>query len=177
MAGSRISGRVMTLAAVVLVAAFVRLLPLPPNFSPIAALALFAGFSFRHRTVAFALPLVALLLSDLMIGLHGLMWATYLGFALITALGQFLRGSQGVGLKALGATTGTLLFFVITNFAVWLQSGMYEKTSAGLTACYIAALPFLDNALAGDLIFTAVLFGGWALVEKWVPALSEQTAA
>lgn len=168
MTDSRLSNRVLALVAVVLIAAVVRLLPLPPNFSPIAALALFSGFAFRDRVSAFAFPLVVLLMTDAILGFHDLMWATYLGFAIIVALGGLLRNSQSVARKAAGAISGTLIFFVLSNFGVWLQTGMYEKSWAGLVACYIAALPFLDNALAGDLIFTTALFGGWALVERKV---------
>lgn len=174
MQNSRVSTRVLALGAVVLAAALFRLLPTPPNFSPIAALALFAGFSFRDRLSAFVFPLLALFISDMILGFHDLMWATYLGFALIAGLGQLLRGTSGASFKALGAVSGTLIFFVLTNFAVWAQGMMYEKSMTGLVACYVAALPFLGNAFAGDLIFTAVLFGGWAFAEKSLPSLREQ---
>jgi len=177
MESSRVSTRVLALGVVIVGAALFRLLPAPPNFSPIAALALFAGYSFQDRALGFVTPLLALLVSDAILGFHDLMWATYLGFAMIVGLGRFLRGMKGAGSKALGAACGTLVFFALTNFAVWLQSGMYEKTAAGLAACYVAALPFLDNALAGDLIFTAALFGGWAFAERRLPGLREQTVS
>jgi hypothetical protein len=169
--------RLVVLTIVVLAAALFRLLPAPVNFSPIAALALFAGFSFRNRLAAFVFPLIALLISDAIIGFHSLMWVVYACFAVITALGIFIQGQKGAAPKVAAALAGSALFFIVTNFAVWSQSGgMYPQTIEGLITCYIAALPFLDNSVAGDLVFTAVLFGGWALAEKQVPALRAHAA-
>lgn len=178
------SARVWGLCLVILAAVVYRLLPLPltlVNFSPIGAMALFAGFSFRDKIWAFLFPICALFLSDLFLGFHDTMWAVYLSFAATTALGLFLRDRgdgpmpasflQKVAIKASGAIASSILFFVVTNFAMWAQSGFYERTPAGLVTCYIAALPFFDNALVGDLFFTGVLFGSWALAETRYPIL------
>jgi hypothetical protein len=169
--------RSIGLGLMVLGAALLRLVAIAPNVSPIAAMALFAGFSFRHRLAAFAFPLVALVLSDLVIGTHDLMWVVYASFALTSVLAIFLRDQKGAGVKALVAFTGSVLFFVITNFAVWAQGGMYPVTFDGLVECYIAGLPFFDNAVIGDLFFSAVLFGGWALAERMVPELKAATVS
>ncbi len=73
--------------------------------------------------------------------------------------------------------TSSILFFVVTNFGVWAFSSLYSKTMEGLITCYVAAIPFLQNTLFGDIFYTAVLFGSFALAEKWFPVLSEPVLA
>lgn len=167
------NARFWTVVAMVGGAALVRMLPHPWNFTPIGAMALFSGATFRSRAVAFSVPLAALFLSDLWIGLHSLMWAVYSSFALSIVLGMWLRGRRRF-VPIAGATfAGALLFFLITNWAVWLSGMTYPKTLAGLIACYVAGLPYFGNTLAGDAFYVAVLFGGLALLERRVPALRE----
>ena len=64
----------------------------------------------------------------------------------------------------------SVLFFVVTNFGMWLSSGIYPRNLAGLQACYVAAIPFLQNTVAGDLFYAALLFGGFGLVERLATA-------
>ena len=102
------------------------------------------------------------------------MAAVYASFVVVACLGFWLRGhTRSIGRLGLTAVTGSVLFFLLTNFAVWaLQvKGMYPLTFGGLMTCYAAALPFFQNALVGDLVFTGVFFGAWALIEKSLPAL------
>lgn len=159
-------------ALLVVLAAFSRLLPHPPNFIPIGAMALFTGAHMGLRPAAFAVPLLAMLVSDLLIGLHMLMPVVYGSFALITVLGWAVlrtrRSPWRLGGAALLAST---LFYLITNFGVWALGSWYPKTLEGLLACYVAAIPFFGNTIAGDLFFVALLFGGWAWLERRVPAL------
>jgi hypothetical protein len=155
----------------VVAAAAFRILPHPPNFSPIAAVALFGGAHFADRRAAFLVPLAAMFLSDLVLGLHALMPVIYGCFALVVCLGLLLRQRRSPVHIAALTLTASLLFFTISNFAVWAFSGMYPRTGAGLAACYAAALPFFQNTLAGDLCFTTVLFGGMALAEWRFPKL------
>ncbi len=164
--------RLLSIIGIIVFAIVMRFLPLPVNFSPIGALALFAGFTITNRLGAFALPMVAMLLTDLVIGLHDLMWVVYATFAVIVAVGIFLRDQKGALPKVAGALLASVLFFVVTNFAVWATSGMYPLTQEGLVSCYLAAVPFFKNQVAGDLVFAAVLFTGWAYLEKTVPALA-----
>jgi hypothetical protein len=82
----------------------------------------------------------------------------YAAFALQALLGRALRSRRAGALTAAGL--GALVFFTLSNFGVWLSSGLYERSAAGLTACFVAALPFLGGTLAGDLVWTVVL--GWA---------------
>ena len=93
----------------------------------------------------------------------------YFAFALVTILGFTLQSRVSVTRVGLASVSGSLIFFVVTNFAVWAQSGMYERTGAGLIKCFSMALPFLQNSLIGDLFFSAVLFGAWAFVVRLAP--------
>lgn len=176
----------MLLTALILIAALTRVLPHPPNFSPVEAVALFGGAYFASRHWALIVPLAAMLISDLVLAaLNGGEYATWFGNAvmalvyLCVALGVFLgfrlRGKVG-GARVLGyALLGSALFFVVTNFGVWLFGAMYAKTPAGLVAAYAAGIPFFQWTVLGTLFYSAVLFGGFALLRSRVPALRAQT--
>jgi hypothetical protein len=163
--------RFLFLAGMILAAAASRLIPHPPNFSPIAALALFSGAQFGDKRLAFLLPLAAMFLSDLIIGLHSLMPVIYGSFALIVCLGFWVQRNQNLWPIGGAALLGALLFFVTTNFGVWLLASFYPKTGGGLLACYTEAIPFFWNTLASDLIYTVVLFGGLRAAEWRWPVL------
>jgi hypothetical protein len=169
--------RFTTLAGLIFLAAAARLIPHPPNFTPIAAMALFGGASFSDKRLAFGLPLAALLLSDAVLGFyHGMPWV-YGSFALIVCLGRLLPSRRQL-LPITGmALAGSVLFFSLTNFGVWISDGLYPRTIGGLTTCYVAAIPFFRNTVAGDLVYVAMLFGGFALAEKRFPILREPAAA
>jgi hypothetical protein len=169
--------RFTVLAGMILAAAAFRILPHPPNFSPIAAIALFGGAQFASKRAAFLVPLAAMFLADLVLGLHSFIPVIYGCFALIVCLGFWLRRKQSPGRIVVAALVGSLLFFAITNFGVWAGTGMYPKTIAGLTECFVAALPFFQNTLTGDLFFNTVLFGGLALAEWRLPQLRESYPA
>ncbi len=151
--------RVIYLLALVGLAAISRLIPHPPNVTPIAAMALFGGAAFADRRLAFLAPAAALLLSDLLLGFHSQMWVVYGCFAVTVGLGLYLRGRPGF--LALGAVTlgSSLLFFLATNFGVWLLDGLYAETLEGLISCYVAALPFFRNSLLGNAFYVLLLFG------------------
>ena len=165
--------RFWLMAGLIFGAAALRLLPHPPNFTPIGAIALFSGAHFARKRWAFAVPLLAMALSDLALrGIFG--WGfdpvVYATFALIVCLGFLLRRRKLAPLPVAGAAlAASVLFFVTTNFAVWAGSGMYPKTPAGLIACYIAAIPFFGPTLAGDIFYCAILFGAFAFVERRFP--------
>jgi Family of unknown function (DUF6580) len=139
-----------------------RLAPHPPNFTPVAASALFAGAVLRSRTLALAEPLAAMLASDLILGGYDwrVMGVVYAALALPALLGRWGRARGAIVLVPL-AVSSSLFFFATTNFAVWAFSGMYAHDLAGLMHCYVAALPFLQNTVIGDMFWTALLFGGW----------------
>ena len=171
----------------IVLAALSRLLPHPPNFSPVEAIALFGGAYFANRSVAIWVPLAAMFLSDLALGLvNGGIYSEYFlsaGFGLVylcialsTVIGFALRGRVSPGRVVGYALVGSTLFFLVTNFGVWLGSGMYPPTAAGLLATYIAGIPFFQNTVLGTLVYCFVLFGSFALLRRRIPALGLQTA-
>ena len=156
--------RNMVLAALlILAAAFSRLLPHPVNVAPIAAMAL-AGGVYLDKRFALLVPLIALVLSDLVIGLYPILLFVYGSFLLIGLLGLWLK-SHKKPLPVFGAALlSSILFFVITNFGVWvIGPETYPRTLPGLVECYAAAIPFFKNTVAGDLVYTGVLFGMFEL--------------
>jgi hypothetical protein len=168
--------RLATVLALIVAAALFRLVPHAWNVTPIAAMALFAGAHLQDRRLAFAIPLGAMLLSDLVLGLHWTMVFVYAAFALTVLMGMGLRG-RPAPLSVLGAAlASSVAFFLITNFGAWLGHGMYPQTLEGLAAAYAAGVPFFRNTLTGDLAFTALLFGGFALAQRHLPWLAEPSA-
>ena len=177
----------LVLAALIFIAALSRVLPHPPNFSPIEAVALFGGAYFAKRHWALLVPLVAMFLSDLALGLlrGGLYFEyftsagyllVYACIALSTLLGFGLRGKVGASRVLSYSLAGSMLFFVVTNFGAWLSDPAYPKTLAGLAAAYLAGVPFFQWTVLGTLFYAALLFGGFELLRRRVPALRAQTA-
>lgn len=161
----------------ILLAVASRLLPHPPNFAPIAAIGLFAG-ALIGRRAGWLVPFAALLLSDALIGFYhpmSMFW-NYAGFGACLLLGSGLIGSRRSVVRLGGAVlASSVAFFVLSNFGMW-ASGYYPRTGAGLVACYTAALPFFRNTLASDLVFTAALFGGHALLRTVLHGRGEAAA-
>lgn len=165
--------RLLTLSLMILTIAMFRLLPHPPNVSPVAAMALFGGAYFSDKRVAFLVPFLALLLSDLLLGLHDTMIYVYGGFALTVIIGFWIRKNLNISRIALAAVGASVLFFIVTNFGAWVTSGLYPMTTDGLMQAYVAAIPFFQNSLLGNLVFTALLFGGYAALQRNLPSLAE----
>jgi hypothetical protein len=163
--------RLIALLSAIAAAAALRLVPHPPNFSPIDAMALFSGAYLGRRALAFVAPLAALLLSDLVLGFYSGFWVQYLTVALVVLIGwAALKRASPLRIGG-AAVASSALFFIITNFGVWALGNMYPHTVSGLAACYIAAIPFFQNTLAGDLFYSGLLFGGFALLERAAPRL------
>ncbi|MGA9343355.1 MAG: DUF6580 family putative transport protein [Rhodanobacteraceae bacterium] len=144
---------------------------IPYNFTPVEAIALFGGAYFADRRLAIMVPLAAMLLADLIIGLHALIPVVYGCIALTAIVAARLRGRTSVMRVATYGVASATLFFAVTNFAVWATSGMYPLTGAGLVACFVAAIPFFPGTLAGTLFWSALLFGGFELMCRQWPAL------
>jgi len=157
--------RFTMLMTLILAAAASRLIPHPPNFTPIAAIALFGGAQFSSKRAAFLVPLAGLFLSDLVFGFYGITPVVYGSFALTVCLGFWVR-HRSMQRIAFAALASAILFFVLTNFGVWAIDNLYPKTMAGLVDCYVAAIPFLRNMVLGNLLYSALLFGGFALAEN-----------
>lgn len=140
-----------------------RLLPHPPNFVPLGAIALAAGAVLPLRWAALAVPLGAMLVADLTLGLHRQMVSVYACFAVLVWLGARLGERPGPLRLSAAAWGGSTLFFGVTNLGVWAFDGLYPLTADGLLACYVAALPFYWNSLLADLLYAWLLFGLLAL--------------
>lgn len=169
------------LSAVFVIAA-TRILPHPPNFTAVGALAIFGGAMLKDKYLAFLAPLLALWISDLAINnliygsesfvwIHSGFYWTYIPFVLMVAFGGWFVKKVSVGRVVGSSLIASLLFFVVSNFGAWLASPVYSKTLGGLAAAYTAGIPFFTNTALGDLFFCAVLFGGFALAERSIPAL------
>ena len=176
----------LMLVAMIVLAALSRLLPHPPNFSPVEAMALFGGAYFASRAWAVVVPLIAMVLSDIALGLMFggsylsyvtslSFWSVYACIALSTVMGFGLRGKVGSA-RVLGySLAGSVLFFVVTNFFTWLGSTMYPQTGAGVIVAYAAGIPFFQWTVLGTLFYSALLFGGFALLRQQMPGLRAQT--
>lgn len=142
---------------IILVAAFSRLIPHPPNFTPIGGLAIFSGIYFDDKRAVF-LPIFAMLISDLVLGFHSTMVFVYFGFLLMFFIGRFIRKKTNFKKLVLASIISSCLFFLITNFGVWLLFDMYSKNLNGLINCYLMALPFFRNTLLGDIFYSLLFF-------------------
>jgi len=145
------------LMAFVLIAILSRLLPHLPNFTAVTATALFAGRHFKNRVLAFAVPLLVMMISDLILGFYTISWFVYASFAAVVFLGQWSQK-----MNVLTVLTSSFAFFIISNFGVWLLG--YPLTLEGFLACYTAAIPFFRNAVLGDLFYASILYYSF----KWV---------
>jgi hypothetical protein len=173
--------RLMVLTGIVMAAAIARLVPHPPNMTPIAAMALFGGALLPNRRLAYALPLAAMLLSDIVLGLtlygkamlasQPIVYACLLG---TVTMGKLIRDRRSVLNVATVTLASSLMFFGVTNLAVWAAGSLYPRTLVGLILCYAAAIPFFRNSLIGDMAYASALFGGFALLEKVVISLREK---
>lgn len=146
-----------------------RFLPHPPNFAPIAAIGLFSGFLIKRKAVLF-IPLVAMMISDFFIGNYhpSIMISVYLSFALIALIGYLNRKQLNVATVIGSSLIGSIMFFLLTNLAVWQFSGLYQTNLEGLVNCFYLALPFFRNTIAGDLFFTGIFFGAWQLAKTYL---------
>ncbi|MBA3986125.1 MAG: hypothetical protein H0X63_06040 [Flavobacteriales bacterium] len=165
------SPRFLFVGTLILMAAVSRLLPHPDNFTPIAAMALFGGAHLSRR-YAMLLPILALLISDIFLGFHSSIWAVYLSMAIIAGIGMLIAKNQNIA-TVFGATLiGSILFFLITNFAVWFGTPYYPQNAAGLIACYEAGIPFFRNTMLGDLCYSGILFGSYYFAKQKFPQLA-----
>lgn len=159
---------VAVVAALVGLNVAARLLPHAPDFTPVAASALFAASVLRVRTLSIVVPLAGMVLADAWLGFYDLriMTTVYGTLALPACAAWLSRRWHRPVMIAPVLLSSALSFFLVTNFAVWAFSPMYAANAAGLLKCYIAALPFLQNTICGDLFWGIVLFGGYWLAQN-----------
>jgi hypothetical protein len=152
-----------------------RLLPHPPNFTPMAAIALFAGFIFVKRYMSVVAVVVTMLLCDYFaFGSLSAEWfgsksmfVVYLALLFPIVFKKFLQKKLGVLRIAGAAFASSSVFFIATNFAVWAFSPMYAKTFEGLVLCYTMAIPFFQNTIVGDLIWSGAIFGAYLALRNY----------
>ena len=181
------NSRTVLIISMILIAAFTRLIPHPWNFTPIAAMALFGGVYFRNKMMAFIVTIMALLLSDVLTiifinnnftnVLHYLFslgeLSILIGFTLTVVLG-ILISKRTTPMTLIGASLlSSIIFFLITNLAVWNHDPLYPQNISGLISCYVAGLPFFRNAIIGDLFYSGVLFGSFYLARLKFPVLAK----
>jgi len=167
--------------SIIVAAALMRLLPHWPNFTPVAAMALFAGTYFERKQFAFAIPIAALFLSDLVLGFHALMPAVYLSFVITVVIGATIRKHVTVRNVVLASFASSVIFFLITNFAAWLAFPFYPQNFMGLMESYMAGLVFFNdgsqgisffmNDLLGTFFFSAVFYGVYYLAHMRYPVV------
>ena len=145
-----------------------RLLPHVPNFTPVAAIALFAGYFFRRRLVALAIPLAIMFVSDAFLEQTslGLKITMYVGFLLPVLLAPLLKKRLSPVRIGGSVLIAAIFYYAVTNFAVWPGSAFYPQTLGGLLACYGAGLPFLAQKLLGDLLWSGAIFGTYAVIKQ-----------
>lgn len=171
MNSNNITPKFWIVGIMILAAAFTRLIPHPPNFTAVGAIALFGGAYFSDKKYAFIIPLFVMLLSDLIIGFHNGMLSVYLSFVIIVGIGIMLSRNIKFRNVIAASLVSSVLFFALTNFQMWIQSPLYTKNISGMIACYVAAIPFFHHTVLGDLVFVGILFGFFAAIQAKFPAL------
>jgi len=160
------------LTTLALIAVATRFLPHPPNATAIGAFALFAGAYTRNSWSIF-LVLIPMVISDMIIGFYSIkiLAVVYGSFLLIAIIGRLLQKNKSFENITLAAISGSVLFYLTTNYAVWMFGTLYPKTGNGLLASYLMALPFLGNMLLGDLVWSMAFIKGYELLQKKIPIL------
>lgn len=150
---------------IILLAAISRLIKHPFNFTPIIAMSLFAG-CYMNKKYLVLLPILAMVVSDYFIGFYDwqVMASVYLAIALVFAIGWILKKHKKWQNVALSAIISSLLFFVITNLAVWAFFDWYPHTWQGFVNCFTLAIPFFRNSLIGDVFYVGIFFGLYELI-------------
>jgi hypothetical protein len=169
------SPRFIVLTVLIIAAACTRAFPLfisdSWHFTAVGALAIFAGAKFDKR-LAFIMPLAAMALSDLFIG-NGFSVVVYAGFAAMVLCGFAIRRKQNPLNIGMASVMSAVVFFLITNFAFFYPVTAYPHNIGGIISAYVAGLPFINNMIAGNLVFSAVLFGAVSLLERRYPVLAK----
>jgi hypothetical protein len=164
-----------TIVAILFIAVAVasRLLPHPLNFTPLTAIALFGGV-YLNKRLALVIPLAALFISDAFLGFYDMMPWVYGSFLAAGIIGIMISGRKSVLSVSAATLASSLLFFAVTNFGVWAGGTMYVHSWAGLTECYVAAIPFFRNSIAGDAIFVTAMFGFYEMALRYAKRTADR---
>ena len=144
---------------IIALAGIVRILPHPWNFTPIIAACIYSGFYMNNRFFAILLPLLTVFVGDLVLGLYSGMAWVYSSYLSVILLGFLFNGNASFKKVGMLTVSGSLTFFIISNFGVWFSGMIYPKTVSGVIACYTAAIPFFQNSLLGTILYSGLFFG------------------
>jgi len=157
----------LVIGLLVVFAIITRLIPHPFNFTAIGALALFSGAVIKNKRLAFLIPVAAMLVTDAMIGFHASMIPVYLCFIATVWIGMKMIKQINVASVPAASITSSVLFFLVTNLPFWyVDISLYPLTWQGMMESYTAAIPFFGNQIAGDLFYSAVLFGAYSMLRQ-----------
>ncbi|MGE5197417.1 MAG: DUF6580 family putative transport protein [Deltaproteobacteria bacterium] len=156
----------MLALSLIIAGILLRFAPHAPNFTPVAAIAVFSG-AYLSKKQALFVPLVLMVSSDIFLGFHNVVPFTWGGFILITFLGFWMKKHKNIAGIVSASLVSSLLFYIVSNFGVWLM-GWYPHTSKGLADCYIMALPFLRDFTLATVSYLAVFVGIYELVASGV---------
>jgi hypothetical protein len=163
----------MIIISLILIGIFTRLIPHVPNFTPIIAIALFSG-AYLNKKYALWLPITLLVISDIIIGLHDVIAFTWTSILLITIIGSLMRKKRTLSRTAFATLGSSILFFILSNFGVWL-TGWYPRTFSGLIQAYTMAIPFFRISLIANLVYVTVLFGVYQLIVNRIKDSNKQS--
>lgn len=150
----------------IIILAISRIIPHPPNFTPILAMAVTMPMLTSDRYIGLLIPLLAMFVSDIFIGLHNTMIWVYMSFIAVTLTSYvFIKQFKFVNVLTMSLLS-SLLFFIVTNFGVW-TSGYYGYTLSGLVACYVMAIPFFTNTVLSTLFYSTLITVLYKVKEKW----------
>ena len=148
----------LAIAFFVMASVWLRLIPHLPNFTPITSLALFSGVFFKRKELSLLVPLIAMGLSDIVLGFYQISFWVYGGFILVTMLGWLMKE-----IKVTSVLVSSIIFFIVSNLGVWFIG--YQHTFNNLIECYVLGIPFFGYSIAGDLVWSFILFNAWSLIE------------
>ena len=151
---------------IIVILALVRLIPHPPNFTPIIAVGLFGGAYLKDKRLAFLIPIFGMLIADAIIGFYIYMPFIYFSLAVIVLIGIKLNNNINIINSSLSMLSGSIIFFLVSNFGVWIIG--YPKTIVGFITCYSMAIPFFHNTLLGTFFYGGLLFGGYELLSRYL---------
>ena len=155
----------LLVAFFVLLGVFTRVIPHPPNMTAIGAIALFSGTFIYDKRLAFVVPTIIMLISDLLLG-YQLVLSVYVSFLIIVSLGFVLSKKHTVMSVVNISILASVIFFVLTNFSVFISSALYSKTFTGLVECYTLAIPFFLNTLTGNIVYSLIMFYAFKFVQN-----------
>lgn len=181
---NKINLKFSVLTVLIVFAAFSRIIPHMPNFSPLGAIGIFGAAYFSKRWQALLVPILATWLSDLFINnviyaqyypsftwfYEGFYWQ-YVSYILIVLFGMLIFKKVNLKNVFVGALGSSLIFFMVSNFGCWIGSATYPQNFTGFTECYLMGIPFFKGTLLGDLFYCGVLFASFELARREIPVL------